>query len=148
MLKLDKTDLVSGLILVAIGLYFTVGALDYRMGTLTRMGPGFIPVSLGVVCIVLGLAVGIVSLGREGALPEVHWRAVVPVIASIAAFALILPRAGMLPAIAVTVGIAALASPRSRPLPTALVALCVGLLLWVGFIKILGMPIPVLRSPF
>lgn len=146
--KVDKIDLLSGLILVAVGLYFTIGALDYRMGTVIRMGPGFIPFSLGIIAIVLGLAIGIASFGREGELPDVNWRALLPVAASIAAFALVLPRLGVIAAIAATVLISSLASPRSRLVPTLLVVVAVSLMIWVGFVKILGMPIPVFRSPF
>lgn len=146
--KVDKIDLLSGLGLVAVGLYFTVGALDYRMGTVVRMGPGFIPFSLGVIAMVLGLAIGLAALGRESELPSVNLRALLPVAASIAAFAVVLPRLGVIAAIAATVLISSLASPMSRLIPTLLVVVAVSLMIWVGFINVLGMPIPVFRSPF
>lgn len=49
---------VSGLLLV-IGpsAFFLIGALDYDVGSLGQMGPGFLPLTFGLIGLVLGLLI-------------------------------------------------------------------------------------------
>lgn len=148
MVKLDKTDLISGLVVLAISSFFAYGALDYRIGTMTRMGPGYVPLVLGLIGMVLGAAIILTAFGRSGGLESFRWRVVLPVVASITAFLLLLPRTGLIPATFVAVVVAAFASPKSRILPTLLLGVVVAALIWIGFVVLLGLPIPVLRSPF
>src|SRR5690606_1117731 len=49
-------DVTACLLIAAFGLAVAAGGLDYQVGTLTRMGPGFFPVMLGLL--VFALAVG------------------------------------------------------------------------------------------
>src|SRR5690606_26139494 len=114
MLKVDKTDLVSGIVVLLISGYFAYGALDYRMGTVVRMGPGYVPFALGLIGMALGAAIVLTSLGRSEALEGFRWRIVLPIVASIAAFAFLLPRTGLLPAAFFSVLLATLASPKTR----------------------------------
>jgi len=148
MLKVDKTDLVSGIVVLLISGYFAYGALDYRMGTVVRMGPGYVPFALGLIGMALGAAIVLTSLGRSGALEGFRWRIVLPIVASIAAFALLLPRTGLIPAAFFSVLLATLASPKTRIVPATLLGAVVAILIWLCFVVLLGLPIPVLRSPF
>ena len=50
-------DLVAGGIFVALGLAFAIGARSYELGTAFRMGPGYVPLVLGGLLALLGLAV-------------------------------------------------------------------------------------------
>nr|CAD6630346.1 tripartite tricarboxylate transporter TctB family protein [arsenite-oxidising bacterium NT-25] len=148
MSKIDKTDMLSGLVVLAISSYFAYGALDYRLGTVVRMGPGFVPFALGILGMVLGTAIIITSLGRTGALEDFRWRIVLPVTASIAAFALLLTYTGLLPATFFAVLIATLASEKFRLLPSLLLGVIVAAFAWLTFIILLGLPIPAFRSFF
>ena len=148
MLKIDKTDLLSGLIVLAVGSYFAYGALDYRIGTVIRMGPGYVPLALGLIAMGLGALIMLSSLGRSGALESFKWRVVLPIVASILAFWLLLPRVGVLPATFVTVLLSTLSSPKSRLVPAIILGVIVAVLIWACFVLLLGLPIPVLRSPF
>ncbi|MEV0950840.1 tripartite tricarboxylate transporter TctB family protein [Promicromonospora sp. NPDC050249] len=47
-------DLVSGLIFVGLGAAFAIGALGYDLGSLLEMGPGYVPLALGLVLAALG----------------------------------------------------------------------------------------------
>ena len=47
----------SGAILIVLGLALAWKSLDYRIGVLARLGPGFFPLMLGVVLAVLGLLI-------------------------------------------------------------------------------------------
>jgi hypothetical protein len=148
MSRVDKTDLLAGAVMVAIGGWFAIGALDYQMGTVVRMGPGYVPFGLGTIGVVLGLLIVLASLGRQGALPRLGWRAAVPVLAAIGIFALILPWAGLVPATVASVLVSSLASPTSTLRSTLAVAAAAAVLVWVGFVVLLGMPIAVFRNPF
>lgn len=148
MLKVDKTDLVSGIVVIAVSGFFAYGALDYRLGTMARMGPGYVPFVLGLIGVALGVAIILTSLGRTGALEDFRWRVVWPIAASILAFLLLLPRVGLIPATFVSVIIATLASPKSRIAISLLLGIIVSILIWLSFVVLLGLPIPVFRSPF
>ncbi|PUB24379.1 tripartite tricarboxylate transporter TctB family protein [Promicromonospora sp. AC04] len=50
-------DLVAGLIFVGLGAAFAIGALGYDLGSLLEMGPGYVPLVLGLVLAALGVAI-------------------------------------------------------------------------------------------
>lgn len=50
---------LSGGSIVLIGIATTVGSTEYQIGTMARMGPGFYPMMLGIVMMVLGLLIAI-----------------------------------------------------------------------------------------
>ncbi|MEU4386200.1 tripartite tricarboxylate transporter TctB family protein [Promicromonospora sp. NPDC023805] len=50
-------DLVSGLIFVGLGAAFAIGALGYELGSLLEMGPGYVPLALGLVLAALGAVI-------------------------------------------------------------------------------------------
>jgi hypothetical protein len=81
-------------------------------------------------------------VGRPGDLPRIAWRPLAAILAAILAFALVLPRAGLVPASYAAALIAILGNREARPvvhaaLPVAIAAIC-----WAIFIAILGLPIP------
>jgi uncharacterized membrane protein YidH (DUF202 family) len=56
----DYRDIVAGLGLAGFGLAAAAYALsNYSMGTITRMGAGMMPVSLGVILVGFGLLIAI-----------------------------------------------------------------------------------------
>lgn len=146
--RLDKTELLAGLVVVVVGAYFAIGALDYRMGTVTRMGPGFMPFHVGLITIILGSLIVISSFGREAPLPRMDWRGLLFVGASVVSFGFLLPRAGLIPAAMVTVILGSLASPTLRLPMFPVLASAIAAGAWVIFVLLLGLPIPVLRNPF
>ncbi|MFD2792878.1 tripartite tricarboxylate transporter TctB family protein [Promicromonospora vindobonensis] len=55
----STSDLVAGLVFLGLGAAFAIGALGYDLGSLLEMGPGYVPLTLGVVLAALGLATAI-----------------------------------------------------------------------------------------
>ena len=147
MFRADRGDLVAGLIVAAVGGWFLIGAFDYRIGTVVRMGPGYLPMAFGIITVVLGLLILLLSLGREGDLPLPSPRAALAVLGSIAGFALLLPRAGLVPAIVVAVLIATRGDPDARLQSSLLVAAAVAAASWLVFVELLGMAMPAFRLP-
>ncbi|MDP3548100.1 tripartite tricarboxylate transporter TctB family protein [Phreatobacter sp. HK31-P] len=145
MLRIDLRDLIGGALLFALGVWFLVRSLQLQVGTSTAMGPGYYPMLASGAMIGLSLIIVVSSLVRPGDAPEVSWRPLLSVGASILTFAIVMDFLGLMPAIFATVAIASLADRRSRPVPTLLLAagLCVGA--YVLFIKLLGMPMQPLK---
>ena len=54
-----KSDLVSAGLLVLLGIGLASGSLQYGIGTLARMGPGYFPLLLGVLLIGIGALIGV-----------------------------------------------------------------------------------------
>jgi hypothetical protein len=111
------------LLTVAIGVFAVAQGAAYSLGSLTRIGPGFFPAVIGAAMILLGIA--IVAEGRRRDAEPIQrpaYLSLLAVLGGIAAFALLIERAGLVPAAAALVMISSLASPRPRLLPILVLA--------------------------
>jgi len=59
--KLLGKDHLGAVLLVLLGAGILAMGLGYKMGNLNRMGAGFIPVVLGVLMMLVGLAIGVTA---------------------------------------------------------------------------------------
>lgn len=141
-------DLVGGLVLLAIGAYFSVEAVRLGIGTTRRMGAGYFPLLGGLFTMLTAVFVTAMAFVRSGAIERPSWRPFLTILASIAVFILVMPRAGLIPAIVATVLVAACADRMSRPIPALLLAVGLSLGAWLIFILGLGLPIRPYRMPF
>ena len=101
----NRRDLCAGLLFIALGATAVVVAGKYQIGSTMHMGPGYFPVLLGGILAALGVAiVGRALLSGESApLPRIPIRPLLLVTLSVLAFALLLGRFGLVPAIVATV---------------------------------------------
>src|SRR6185312_5466733 len=104
MLDLDNKrhkDYIGGSLMVLLGLGVILQGTTYEIGALTRMGPGYFPVALGVILVALGLAIAVgakfVLVGEEKRLPP-EWRSWCCVGISIVAFVVLGKYGGLVPA--------------------------------------------------
>ncbi|MFN3764641.1 MAG: tripartite tricarboxylate transporter TctB family protein [Aliihoeflea sp.] len=138
-------NLLAGLIFVGFGLAFGYAASNYQIGTALRMGPGYFPIILAVIMVILGVIIVVQSF-LEGAdeirMDAVPWRGVVLLVGALVFFGFTVRGLGLLPSLFVTVFLAGFAS-RSNGIFGAL-TLAVGLtaLCMVIFIWALGLPLP------
>jgi putative tricarboxylic transport membrane protein len=139
-------ELGSGAVFVAIGAGAVLLARRYALGTPAEMGPGFFPTVLGVLLILLGAANVVRSwvLLERSPIQQSPLRAVLVVPLSALAFALLIERAGLALAVAAAVLIAALASPRLRPLEAIASAVALAAFTSVLFVYLLDLPLAVL----
>jgi hypothetical protein len=146
----NKPDFAAALVLIALGGFAAYVALDYPLGTLRRMGPGFVPLMLSVILMGLGgfLAFGATrATGAEGAGSiDIRLRPTILVLGAMLAWGLLVRRIGFLPATFMLVCLCSLAERGTRPLPTILLASGVCLFGWVVFIYGLKVPLPVLGA--
>lgn len=143
MKKRDSQDLIGGLLLVAVGLFFVVYAQRYTFGTLSRMGPGYFPVALGAVLAALGALVALPAWFRSGSLPSVNPKSFVIVTASVVLFAATLQTLGILIATAITVFLASLADNEITWRGRAILSVAVAFIIYLVFIAGLSMILPV-----
>jgi hypothetical protein len=136
-------DFLAGLIFIGLGAAFAIGALSYPLGSALRMGPGYIPVALGGVLVLLGVLVIVEGFFAEGGeLGPTPWRAIVLILASIFFFGLMVRRLGMAPTLFIATFIASFSSREMRLLPALAIALVLTVFCILIFVKALGLPVP------
>jgi hypothetical protein len=137
----NKQDVLAGLLFAAIGAVTVIAALDYPFGTSRNIGPGYFPVMLGCVLVLLGGAIAFKGLALTaepvGALAV---RPLILVTAAVVAFGLLIRPTGLAVATVALVVISSLAGRefsllRVVLLSIGLVALSAGI-----FIYLLGLP--------
>ncbi|MEO8684591.1 MAG: tripartite tricarboxylate transporter TctB family protein [Devosia sp.] len=137
-------DLVSGGIFVVAGAYFALEALNYEVGTAFRMGPGFMPLLLGSVLVLLGL--GIAGSGwnkpdtDERLMPS--WRGIALIIGVVIFFGATMRGLGFVPVVLVSSFAAALSSRLNSPLFAILLAITLTVMCTLIFVIGLGMSVP------
>ena len=135
-------DFLAGLIFIGLGAAFAIGALAYPLGSALRMGPGYIPVALGGVLVLLGLLVIVEGFFAEGGeLGPTPWRAIVLILASIFFFGLMVRRLGLAPTLFIAAFIASFSSREMRLLPALAIALALTVFCILIFVKALGLPV-------
>jgi hypothetical protein len=108
-------DVIAGTLFILIGAFALSVARGYPVGSAMRMGPGYFPVVLGWVLIVLGACVGLRAARlRDWAPVDWSWRPLAWITASILLFGFLMPRFGLIPALAVLFPVAAAAGREFR----------------------------------
>ena len=109
----NQRDFGAGIMYMVIGLFFTIVATNYPMGTAAKMGPGYFPFYLGILMFLLGLLVAIKAFGAKAAIesiPKFNWKIMAQITGAVVLYGLLLPRLGFLIAVVVLVFVAASAS--------------------------------------
>ncbi|WP_068413951.1 tripartite tricarboxylate transporter TctB family protein [Labrenzia sp. OB1] len=129
------------LLLLAIGLFFGLGALSFLdPGTPRRMGPGAFPMIAGLVLATLACIALVRDLRQAADYTPADWRSVGAVAVAVALFAFVTPVFGVLPAAGACALAASFAVGRlSHQRRAALVA---GAVAGVWLIFIVGLKLP------
>jgi hypothetical protein len=141
-------DYYGGALLILIGLYAVAQGMQYSVGSLVAMGPGFFPVSLGVLMAALGVIVAFQGARRHAAVKDAalppEWRGWSCIVASIVAFVVIARYGGFAPATFAIVFISALGDRRNSIRDAALLAAAVCVVCVVVFWWALQLQFPLL----
>ena len=139
-----RWDAVASLLVMGIAAVFLYGAWNLRLGTLARMGPGFVPIALGAVLLILGAVIVGQSLGTSNKAPPQFpaLRPTLVVVLSPLLFSLLIGRIGLVLTVVAVTLFARLAQPQKFGLemfllPLLLTAFCV-----VVFAYLLSLPLP------
>jgi hypothetical protein len=139
---IDWTDALAGLLFILFGLLFGVQSLGLEIGTAFRMGPGYFPLVLSGILILLGLLIAAKSVrgrGSEG-VGTLAWRGALFILPAPIFFGLTVRGLGFVPAIFLTTLIAGLASFKMRLHWALLLAAGVTVFATVVFSYGLGLP--------
>jgi hypothetical protein len=137
-------DLLAGAVFIAFGLAFAFGALDYDIGTPLRMGPGYVPLVLGGLLVVLGAVIvvkGFVA-GEGEPVGDVPLRAVILIVAAFFIFGITVRGLGVVPSLFFTTFVAALARQRTSPLSALVIAIGLTAASVLIFIVLLRLRLP------
>lgn len=139
----NRKDLVSGLFFVGCGAFFCGRTLmDLPLGTALRMGPGYFPLMLGIIMILLGGAIAVRSFGTTGPqLGTFSWRAIGLVSGAPIIFAVTVRGLGFAPAMVLATVIAAFASRRMTFLFALALAIALSIFCTLIFKFGLGLPL-------
>jgi len=107
-----RAGLIGGGLAIVAGLAVIWVGTGYEVGTARRMGPGWFPVALGGLMAGLGLLLALVTLRRDDPCERGELRPLMAVGGGIAAFALLLERAGLVPAVLALVLVSGLGGGR------------------------------------
>lgn len=144
MLNRDIRDIVGGVAMMAIGAFMALYAYnEYDIGRLARMGPGFFPVSLGIVLSVIGLFITVPAFFRQGSPIKVEIKSMLAITLSVLIFAFLLRTAGLILATMAAVVVASVADRSISWKGRMILALGVAGVTWGVFILGLSMIIPV-----
>lgn len=157
MISDGRRDYYSGALMSLIGVGAAYIGSTYQVGTLTRMGPGYFPLVLGVILTFLGILIAMSARqGGEapaGLIESLHtvpahpdWRGWACIIGSVLAFIVLAEHAGLVPATFACVFIGATGDRTSTVKASAALAAGITVFALVLFAYVLHVQIPIVRG--
>jgi uncharacterized membrane protein YhdT len=147
-----KRDYYAGAMMIVLGVGAAVIGSGYKVGTLARMGPGFMPVALGVTLAFMGVLIAGTALASSEPddakfLPDnPQWFGWFCILAGPVLFIILGEYGGMIPAVFACVFVSALGDKTSTYKSCLILAAGVTVFGVVLFHYFLGIPFPLLRG--
>jgi hypothetical protein len=138
---MNDRELLRGLLLIAVALFFGLQSLQYPIGSFQSAGAGLFPLLVSSLLLVIGVLITISSRFKDRVPFELSVKNIALVIASIAGFALLSQYANMMAGIVFMVFCSSFAASsysvlRNVQISAGLIAIA------FGFQKLLGFQIP------
>lgn len=138
---IDPVNGICALLFVVLGIFFAIGSLQLDLGTTFRMGPGYFPLVLSGLLILLGLVILVEATRVEGEpLGPIAWRGMCFILPAPIFFGVTVRGLGFVPSIFLTALIAAFASHKMKPGTALLLAASLTLFSVIVFSYALGLP--------
>jgi hypothetical protein len=138
---INKTDALAGILCIVLGAIFGIQALGMEIGTSLRMGPGYFPLALAGLLILLGGLIVASSFKTVAEEMSAHaWRGMLFILPAPIFFGLTVRGLGFVPSIFATTLIASMASLKMKLLPALLLAAGVTVFCTLVFSYALGLP--------
>ncbi len=141
----------GGALMFVLGLGAMFQGMSYKVGSLSRMGPGFFPMALGILLALMGAAIFFTAHKneddakiKEEPLPP-EWRAWFLIVLSLVAFIVFGIYGGLLPATFAVVFISAMADRENTVKQAVLLSLALSVVCVVVFWWALDMQFPLFR---
>ncbi|MDI9331847.1 MAG: tripartite tricarboxylate transporter TctB family protein [Alphaproteobacteria bacterium] len=151
----SQKDFLSGLMFLVVGGVFAWGATSYSLGTGARMGPGYFPMMLGVLLILLGAIImlgGLIVETPDGdKVGKIAWKPLSYILGANLVFGILLgglpkfgiPSFGLIAAIFALVIIASKAGDEFSWKSVLILAAVLSLGSYLAFIALLKLQMPV-----
>jgi len=150
----DRKDVAAGLLFAAIGLATVIVASEYPLGTMRSIGPGYFPIMIGVLLILLGAGVACQGMSFRGAVNPagedtaaraedddgIAVRPLIMITLAVVTFGITVRPLGLAVATVALVTLASLAGREFRLLNIVLLSVGLIALSWITFIYLLGLP--------
>jgi hypothetical protein len=147
-----KRDYQAGGLMLLLGVGAAVTGSGYKLGSLAKMGPGFMPVMLGIVLAFLGVLIAGTALGSpetvdEKFLPDnPQWFGWLCILGGPVLFIILGQVGGMIPAVFACVFVCALGDKTATYKSSAVLAAGVTVFGVLLFHYLLRIPFPLLRG--
>jgi uncharacterized membrane protein YhdT len=147
-----KRDYYAGALMLLLGVGAAVTGTGYKFGTLARMGPGFMPVMLGIVLAFLGLLIAGTALGssepdEKKFLPDnPQWFGWLCIMAGPIMFIILGQYGGMIPAVFACVFVCALGDKTATYKSSLVLAAGITVFGVLLFHYLLNIPFPLIRG--
>lgn len=143
-------DYYGGALMFLIGAGAAYEGVGYKLGTLSKMGPGYFPTAVGVVLAAMGvlIALGARRAAKTAAVEEYQppeWRGWICIMASIVAFVVLGRWGGLVPAVFAVVFISAMGDRQNTWKNATLLSLAMVFVAVVVFWWALRMQFPLFR---
>ncbi|MGV3550611.1 tripartite tricarboxylate transporter TctB family protein [Rhizobium sp.] len=137
----DRANLLCGLVFIGAGAFFAIQSLGLELGTSFRMGPGYFPLVLACLLIVLGGVICLQSFRKEGEpIGSFSWRGMIFILPAPVIFGLTVRGLGFVPSLFLCAFLACFASHKMT-VPWALVlSLSITVFSVLVFSYALGLP--------
>jgi len=143
----NNKDFLAGLIFVLIGVLAVAVARGYPFGTAMRMGSGYFPSVLGGILILLGAWVMARGLRSGEKLKSAWgWKPLALVALSIVLFGFVMPRFGLIPALAAVLFVSALGGREFRFKEVLVLTAVMSAFAVVVLLYVLKMPYPLIAG--
>jgi hypothetical protein len=125
----DSGGFVAGLLFVSVGGGAIGIASGYPIGTALHMGPGYFPVAVGTLLVLVGVAsmlraLVVTTMGAE----RIAFRPLVVITAAVVVFAAAIDRIGLVPSVFVSALLACAAGTKPRIAEACLIAACLSVM--------------------
>lgn len=142
MSRFNRKDILAGLAALIIGTVVCVISLDFRLGTAARMGPGFVPMILGIILVVSGVIAILVGTRSLESVPQLRWRPMIAVTVALITFALTVERLGFVPASVLLIFLTGLSEDPPKWKALLILSVVLTPAAYLLFIVLLGIPAP------
>jgi hypothetical protein len=140
-LRVDFKDFAFGTFLIALALIAFGATGSLAIGTAADMGPGFVPRALAWIILGFGVTFLITGLAKARApIPAPAWRPLAAILASIALFAVLFAKLGLIVACVGAVVVAGAATSPVRWLQLVAFGVVMAAFSALLFVKGLGLP--------
>jgi putative tricarboxylic transport membrane protein len=151
----NQQDFFSGLLFTAVGVAFAWGATRYDIGSADQMGPGYFPLLLGILTMILGVVMTVHSItfetDRGGRISAWAWKPLFLIIAANLVFGVLLgglpsinlPASGLVISIYAVTFVASLAGDEYRFKEVFVLATILAVMSYLGCVVLLKLQLPV-----